>query len=146
MCLYTLEQFKLIKKSIPAQVRYIFVSSGAVRYKDTFGSYAIEKESIVPNSIIIKEPTAELKENQKDTDTLPPYDLLDIILKAYVEDDLDYQEIVKLGFDDGIVRDIINLVDKSEYKRRQSPPGIKITPKNFGRDRRLPIVNRYRQF
>ena len=106
----------------------------------------IEKSPIIPLEVISKPPSAELRADQKDEDTLPPYDLLDIILKAYVEDDLDYQEIVKLGFDDGIVRDIINLVDKSEYKRRQSPPGIKITPKNFGRDRRLPIVNRYRQF
>ena len=71
---------------------------------------------------------------------------LDIILKSYVEDDLDYHEIMKLGFDDEIVRHVINLVDNSEYKRRQSPPGIKITPKNFGRDRRLPIVNKYREF
>jgi len=106
----------------------------------------IEKAQIIPIEVISKPPSAELRANQKDEDTLPPYDLLDIILKAYVEDDLDYQEIVKLGFDYEIIREVINLVDKSEYKRRQSPPGIKITPKNFGRDRRLPIVNRYRQF
>ena len=106
----------------------------------------IEKSSIIPNEIISKPPSAELRPDQKDEDTLPPYDLLDIILKAYVEDDLDYYGILRLGFDDEIVRDVINLVDKSEYKRRQSPPGIKITPKNFGRDRRLPIVNKYREF
>jgi len=106
----------------------------------------IEKSSIIPSEIISKPPSAELRPDQKDEDTLPPYDLLDIILKAYVEDDLDYYGILRLGFDDEIVRDVINLVDKSEYKRRQSPPGIKITPKNFGRDRRLPIVNKYREF
>ncbi len=106
----------------------------------------IEESSIIPSEIISKPPSAELRPDQKDEDTLPPYDLLDIILKAYVEDDLDYYGILRLGFDDEIVRDVINLVDKSEYKRRQSPPGIKITPKNFGRDRRLPIVNKYREF
>ena len=106
----------------------------------------IEKFSLIPVEVISKPPSAELRPDQKDEDTLPPYDFLDIILKAYVEDDLDYYEIVKLGFDDEIVRYVINLVDKSEYKRRQSPPGIKITPKNFGRDRRLPIVNKYREF
>jgi NAD+ synthase (glutamine-hydrolysing) len=100
----------------------------------------------VPYNIITKPPSAELKPNQKDADSLPAYDVLDQILKAYVEEDLDYGEIITLGFDPSLVQRTIATVDRNEYKRRQSPPGIKITPKAFGRDRRLPIVNRYRQF
>ena len=106
----------------------------------------MEKFSLIPEEVISKPPSAELRPDQKDEDTLPPYDMLDMILKAYVEDDLDFSEIEKLGFDNQTVKDVINLVDQSEYKRRQSPPGIKITPKNFGRDRRLPIVNKYKDF
>lgn len=102
--------------------------------------------NVVPNNIITKPPSAELKPNQKDADSLPAYDVLDQILKAYVEEDLDYGEIITLGFDPSLVQRTIATVDRNEYKRRQSPPGIKITAKAFGRDRRLPIVNRYRQF
>ncbi|MQF70152.1 NAD+ synthase [SAR202 cluster bacterium AD-804-J14_MRT_500m] len=100
----------------------------------------------IPQDIILKPPSAELRPNQKDADTLPAYDVLDQILKAYVEEDLDYGEIISLGFDPSLVQRTIATVDRNEYKRRQSPPGIKITPKAFGRDRRLPIVNHYRQF
>ncbi|MCX7661497.1 MAG: NAD+ synthase, partial [Candidatus Omnitrophica bacterium] len=89
-------------------------------------------------------PTAELKPNQKDTDTLPPYETLDPILKAYIEEDKSLEEIVSLGFKKELVKEVIFMVDKNEYKRRQAPPGIKITPKAFGKDRRMPITNRYR--
>ena len=77
---------------------------------------------------------------------MPPYETLDPILKAYVEDDLSYEEIISFGFAEDIVKQTINLVNKSEYKRKQAPPGIKITPRNFGRDRRMPIANRYKSF
>ena len=90
-----------------------------------------------------KAPTAELKPGQTDQDSLPPYDVLDNILKAYVEDDLDVEEISALGFDKKVVMKVIRLVDASEYKRRQAPPGIKITPRALGKDRRMPITNRY---
>ncbi|MEK6728164.1 MAG: NAD+ synthase, partial [Candidatus Omnitrophota bacterium] len=99
---------------------------------------------LIPQRVITKEPTAELKPNQKDTDTLPPYETLDRILKAYVEADKDLTKIISLGFDKETVLRVLGMVDRSEYKRRQSPPGIKITPKAFGRDRRMPITNRYR--
>jgi NAD+ synthase (glutamine-hydrolysing) len=99
---------------------------------------------VIPERILTKEPTAELRPNQKDRDTLPPYEQLDAILKAYVEEDKDINSIVSSGFDSALVSRVTSMVDKSEYKRRQSPPGIKITPKAFGRDRRMPITNRYR--
>ena len=103
-------------------------------------------KEVVPQSVIDKPPSAELRPDQKDEDSLPPYDVLDAILKAYVEDDLNYAEILGMGYGEETVQKVIQLVDRSEYKRRQAPPGIKITPRNFGRDRRMPIVNRYRQF
>jgi NAD+ synthase (glutamine-hydrolysing) len=99
---------------------------------------------IIPERVLTKEPTAELKYDQKDSDSLPPYDVLDPILKAYIEDDKSYEEIVDLGFDSESIKKVIMMVDRSEYKRRQSPPGIKITPRAFGRDRRFPITNKYR--
>jgi len=102
--------------------------------------------AVIPERVLTKAPTAELRPNQKDIDTLPAYDVLDPIVKAYVEDDKHIKEIVSLGFDEQTVKRVISLVDKSEYKRRQSPPGIKITPRAFGRDRRMPITNRYCEF
>ena len=96
----------------------------------------------IPQSIIDREPSAELRPNQRDVDSLPPYPLLDPILQAYVEEDRSLEEIVALGFDENIVSSVIRMVDRSEYKRRQAPPGIKITPRAFGKDRRLPITNR----
>ena len=101
---------------------------------------------VIPQSVIDKPPSAELRPDQRDADSLPPYEALDPILKAYVEDDYGFDEIVEMGFDAETVRDVIALVDRNEYKRRQSPPGIKITPRNFGRDRRMPIASRYRPF
>jgi len=100
---------------------------------------------IIPSSVINKIPSAELRPNQKDTDTLPPYDVLDRILAAYVEEDKSIDQIIAMGLKPDIVRSTAQLVDSSEYKRRQAPPGIKISPRAFGRDRRLPITNRFRE-
>jgi NAD+ synthase (glutamine-hydrolysing) len=100
----------------------------------------------IPQAIIDKPPSAELRPDQKDEDTLPPYEVLDPIVTAYVEEDCSYQEMVEMGLDPEAVRQVITFVDRNEYKRRQAPPGVKITPRAFGKDRRLPIVNRYRQF
>jgi NAD+ synthase (glutamine-hydrolysing) len=99
---------------------------------------------LVPQGVIDRAPTAELRELQTDQDSLPSYDLLDQILERYVQEDRSAAEIVHDGFDPEIVARVIAMVDRSEYKRRQAPPGVKITPKAFGKDRRLPITNRYR--
>ena len=101
---------------------------------------------LIPRSVLDKPPSAELRPDQFDADSLPPYDVLDPILEAYVEGDRSGSEIVAMGFDEATVRHILALVDRNEYKRRQSPPGVKITPRAFGRDRRLPIANRYRDW
>lgn len=100
----------------------------------------------IPDRVLWKEPSAELKSDQRDTDTLPPYPVLDPILKAYVEDDKSADEILKINCDIECVQKVIRMIDHSEYKRRQSPPGIKITPRAFGKDRRFPITNRYRSY
>ncbi|MEK6814607.1 MAG: NAD+ synthase [Nitrospirota bacterium] len=96
---------------------------------------------VIPARVLTKAPTAELKPNQTDQDTLPPYEVLDPILEMYVENDRSVAEIVRTGFDAETVRKVARMVDRSEYKRRQAPPGIKITPRAFGRDRRMPITN-----
>ncbi|MBT8192696.1 MAG: NAD+ synthase, partial [Acidimicrobiia bacterium] len=101
-------------------------------------------EEVIPAAIIDKPPSAELRPDQLDTDSLPPYDVLDAILEMYVEGDASIGEIVAEGFDEALVERITRLVDRNEYKRRQSPPGVKITTKAFGKDRRLPITNWYR--
>src|SRR6266566_2540715 len=98
----------------------------------------------IPRQIIDKPPSAELRPNQFDTDSLPPYDVLDPILKAYVEEDRSFSEIVDMGFEEQLVRRVIRMVDTNEYKRRQAAPGVKITPRAFGRDRRMPVTNRFR--
>jgi NAD+ synthase (glutamine-hydrolysing) len=105
-----------------------------------------EGADLIPERILWKEPTAELKPDQRDTDSLPPYPLLDPILKAYVEDDRSFEEIMKMGCDVECAQKVIRMIDHSEYKRRQAPPGIKITPRAFGKDRRFPITNRYKSF
>lgn len=107
---------------------------------------SLGKDTLIPDRVLWKEPTAELKPDQRDTDSLPPYQMLDPILKAYIEDDLSFEEILKLGCDIECTKKVINMVDRSEYKRRQSPPGIKITARAFGRDRRFPITNGYRSY
>lgn len=131
-------------------------------YGDTAGGFAVLKDvpktmvyqlaeyvnnvhhnKVIPLSVIKRPPTAELRENQKDTDLLPPYDLLDRILKGYVEEDKSASRLIEEGLPEDIVSRVISMVDRSEYKRRQSPPGIKITPRAFGKDRRMPITNLY---
>jgi NAD+ synthase (glutamine-hydrolysing) len=97
----------------------------------------------LPERVLTKAPSAELRPGQRDTDSLPPYDVLDPIVEAYVEDDLGTDEIVARGHDPATVERVTRLIDRAEYKRRQAAPGIKITPKAFGRDRRMPITNRY---
>jgi NAD+ synthase (glutamine-hydrolysing) len=97
----------------------------------------------IPERTITREPTAELRPGQKDTDSLPPYDVLDPILKAYVEEDWEVERIVAMGYDRALVQRVVRMVDRAEYKRRQAPPGIRITPRALGKDRRLPITNRH---
>jgi NAD+ synthase (glutamine-hydrolysing) len=99
----------------------------------------------IPQRVIDKPPSAELRPNQRDTDTLPPYEELDPIIEAYVEEDRSPEDIVAAGFDRDLVDRVVGWIDGAEYKRRQAPPGVKITPKAFGRDRRMPITNRYRR-
>jgi len=104
----------------------------------------LDKNEIIPNNIITKEPTAELKEDQKDSDSLPPYDVLDKVLYHLVEKESSVKEIVDQGFDKELVKRIQNLLYNSEYKRRQAAPGVKISERNFGYDRRYPITNAFR--
>ncbi|MDH3682355.1 MAG: NAD+ synthase [Acidimicrobiia bacterium] len=132
-------------------------------YGDTAGGFAVIKDvpkllvyelcrwrnqqagrEVIPDDVITKAPSAELRPDQRDDQSLPPYEVLDPILEGYVEDDLTAPELVAAGHDPQIVARIVHLVDIAEYKRRQNPPGIRISPKAFGRDRRVPITNRYR--
>jgi NAD+ synthase (glutamine-hydrolysing) len=106
--------------------------------------YRNSAEEVIPASILARAPSAELRPGQLDADSLPPYDVLDPILDGYIEDDLGRDALILRGFDAGDVDRVIAMVDRAEYKRRQAPPGIKITTKAFGRDRRVPITNRYR--
>jgi len=134
----------------------------ATLYGDMAGGYAVIKDvpktlvfrlarwrnekagrALIPESVVTKPPSAELKPNQLDLDTLPPYEVLDPILEAYVEDDRTIDEIVADGFDEALVRRVVAMVDRNEYKRRQAAPGVKITPRAFGRDRRLPLASRW---
>jgi NAD+ synthase (glutamine-hydrolysing) len=132
-------------------------------YGDTAGGFAVIKDvpkllvydlcrlrneragrEVIPESVLTKPPSAELRPDQRDDQSLPPYEVLDPLLEAYVEDDLTRSELVEGGFDAALVDRITRLVDLSEYKRRQNPPGPRLTPKAFGKDRRMPITNRYR--
>ena len=132
----------------------------ATLYGDMAGGYAVLKDVyktlvyrlarwrnrdgvVIPQEIIDKAPSAELRPDQLDTDSLPPYDVLDAVLEEYIEQDRTVDEIAELGYDRDLVCRIARMVDRNEYKRRQAPPGVKITRKGFGRDRRLPITNRY---
>ncbi len=110
------------------------------RHRNAYGGVAV-----IPQRTIARAPSAELRPNQLDEDSLPPYPILDPILAAYIEQDFDMQSILQLGYPSSIVGKVLNLVDQNEYKRRQSAPGIKISPRAFGKDRRMPITNRYRQ-
>jgi NAD+ synthase (glutamine-hydrolysing) len=132
-------------------------------YGDTAGGFAVIKDvpkllvyelcrdrnaragrPLVPESVLTKPPSAELRPDQRDDQSLPPYEVLDPILEAYVEQDRSRAELVEMGFDPAVVERITRLVDTAEYKRRQTPPGVRVTPKAFGKDRRVPITNRYR--
>jgi NAD+ synthase (glutamine-hydrolysing) len=106
------------------------------RYRNTVGA-------AIPDNVLAKAPSAELRPNQKDEDFLPPYDLLDPILEAYIEADADVADIIAAGHNEAMVTAVVRMVDRAEYKRRQAPPGPKVTTKAFGRDRRLPITNRW---
>jgi NAD+ synthase (glutamine-hydrolysing) len=129
-------------------------------YGDMVGGYAVLKDvyktvlyrlaewrnrdgAVIPQVILDKPPSAELRLGQVDTDSLPPYDVLDPILMRYIEGDAAPDEIVAAGFDRVLVERVTRMVDRNEYKRRQAPPGVKITTKALGRDRRLPITNQY---
>jgi NAD+ synthase (glutamine-hydrolysing) len=101
-------------------------------------------EVLIPTSILERPPSAELRHGQRDEDSLPPYEILDAILRGYVEQNAGRDELTAVGLPEGAVDLVIGLVDRAEYKRRQAPPGIKITELAFGRDRRMPITNRYR--
>jgi NAD+ synthase (glutamine-hydrolysing) len=133
----------------------------ATLYGDMAGGFAVIKDvpktlvyrlaryrnsisPVIPENVFLKPPSAELRPGQTDQDTLPPYEVLDPILQAYVEEEKSPQEIMAMGFEPEIVAKVIHMVDRNEYKRRQAPPGVKITPRAFGRDWRLPIANRYR--
>jgi len=109
------------------------------RYKNTEAGYCV-----IPENTIDKPPSAELRPEQKDEDSLPPYPVLDPILEAYVEENKSIMDIVNMGYKEEVVKDVMRLVDRSEFKRRQGAPGIKITPRAFGKDRRMPVTNGYR--
>ena len=132
-------------------------------YGDSVGGYAVIRDllktdvfglsryvnqragrEIIPESVLTKPPSAELRPDQRDDQSLPPYDVLDPILALYVEQDRTAAEIIELGHPEDIVRRIARLVDINEYKRRQCPPGVRVSEKAFGKDRRLPITNGYR--
>ena len=163
----------VILMSMSNQFGYIVLTTGnksetavgySTLYGDTAGGFAVIKDvpktivyklseyvnklhgrEVILQSVITRVPTAELRYNQKDSDSLPEYDILDQILKAYIEEEKSLPQIIKQGFDAETVTKVIRMVDWNEYKRRLCPPGIKITPKAFGRDRRMPITNRYKQ-
>jgi NH3-dependent NAD+ synthetase len=100
---------------------------------------------VIPRSTIHKAPSAELRPNQTDQDSLPPYEILDAILQQYVEEEKGAAEIIRSGFDRNVVLRVIKLIDRSEYKRRQAAPGLKVTSRAFGFGRRMPIAQRYEQ-
>ncbi|MEZ4552709.1 MAG: NAD+ synthase [Dehalococcoidia bacterium] len=135
----------------------------ATLYGDMAGGFAVIKDvpktlvyqlakhrnagaPVIPLNSIEKPPSAELRPDQLDTDSLPPYEVLDPIIEAYVEDDMPAGDIVAMGFDEATVRRVIGMINRNEYKRRQAAPGVKITPRAFGRDRRLPLASRYQGY
>lgn len=160
-----------ILMSLSNQFSYLVLTTGnksetavgySTLYGDTAGGFAVIKDvpktmvyelarhvnkihqrQLIPKSVIARPPSAELKQNQKDTDLLPQYDLLDQILKGYIEEDKSAHQMIEQGLPEDVVNRTIRMVDLNEYKRRQSPPGVKITPKAFGKDRRMPITNLY---
>ena len=160
-----------ILMSLSNQFGYMVLTTGnksetavgySTLYGDTAGGFAVIKDvpktfvyklseyvnklhgkELIPVTVITRPPSAELRENQKDTDSLPDYDLLDKILTGYIQEDRSVGQLCSQGLTEDVVSRVVRLVDRNEYKRRQSPPGVKITPKSFGKDRRMPITNRY---
>lgn len=161
-----------ILMSLSNQFGYLVLTSGnkseiavgySTLYGDTAGGFAVIKDvpktmvyqlsayvnkragrEVIPQSVITRAPSAELRPNQRDSDSLPEYDLLDRILKGYIEEDRSTAELIAAGLDADTVKRVARMVDLNEYKRRQSPPGVRITPKASGKDRRMPITNHYR--
>jgi len=137
--------------SVGYSTLYGDAAGGFAILKDVYKTFVYElsrhrnrgRSAPIPERILTRPPSAELKPDQCDQDTLPPYDVLDPILKMYVEEDRSVRDISEMGFDLATVQRVVRMVDRAEYKRRQSPPGIKITPRAFGKDRRLPITNRW---
>ncbi len=137
--------------SVGYSTLYGDAAGGFAILKDVYKTFVYElarhrnqgRSAPIPERILTRPPSAELKPGQCDQDTLPPYDVLDPILRMYVEEDRAARDIAELGFDLATVQRVVRMVDRAEYKRRQSPPGIKITPRAFGKDRRLPITNRW---
>jgi len=140
-----------------------FATGYSTLYGDTAGGFAVLSDvskslvyklalwknkkagfSLIPDRVLTKVPSAELKPNQKDTDTLPPYHILDPILEAYIENNKSVEEIRTMGFNKAVIKKITHMVDTNEYKRKQSPAGIKITQRAFLKDRIFPITNKYR--
>jgi NAD+ synthase (glutamine-hydrolysing) len=134
----------------------------ATLYGDMVGGFAVIKDvfktmvyrlaawrngqsPVIPQRVIDRAPSAELRADQKDTDSLPPYDLLDPILERYIERDMAPEEIIAEGFDAATVARVAGMVDRNEYKRRQAAPGVRITRRAFGRDRRYPITSGYKE-
>jgi NAD+ synthase (glutamine-hydrolysing) len=134
----------------------------ATLYGDMAGGYAVIKDvpktlvyalcrdrnaragrDLIPTSVLEKPPSAELAPDQFDSDSLPPYDILDPIIEGYVEDDLSVDALIDRGHDPDLVRRVARMIDRNEYKRRQAPPGVRVSPKAFGKDRRPPITNRW---
>jgi NAD+ synthase (glutamine-hydrolysing) len=130
-------------------------------YGDTAGGFAVIRDvpktlvyrlcrwrnttgEVIPDRVLTKPPSAELRPDQRDDQSLPPYEVLDPLLEGYVEADRSPAELAADGFDPELVARVVRLVDAAEYKRRQGPPGVRVTPKAFGKDRRVPITNRYR--
>jgi NAD+ synthetase len=137
--------------SVGYSTLYGDTAGGFAALKDVYKTqvYALSRwrnaqSPVIPERTITRAPSAELRPDQTDQDSLPPYDVLDAILREYVEEDRSIAEIARMGHDEALVRRVARMVDLAEYKRRQSPPGIKITPRAFGKDRRLPITNRWR--
>jgi len=123
-------------KDVPKTLEYKLVN-----YRNSIAGF-----ELIPRSVIEKAPSPELKPGQRTTDTLPPYPNLDPILLAYVEEDKSIEQIIAMGYNKQTVKKVAKMVDRSEYKRRQAPPGVKITPRAFGRDRRLPITNQFKEY
>jgi NAD+ synthase (glutamine-hydrolysing) len=138
--------------SVGYSTLYGDMAGGFAPIKDVFKTHAYEiarwrnaqgPVPVIPDATLEKPPSAELRPDQTDQDSLPPYDVLDPVLAGYVEQDRSVTELIAGGLDEGLVRSVVGMVDRAEYKRRQSAPGTRVTPKAFGRDRRMPITNRF---